>query len=139
MPQLTFETRQLERPLLFFTIKSTDAALPPFAGTWEAAFPNAPRPFNFSLTISGGKVTGNITAGGGALNVPVIDGAANGSTLMFKVNSPSGGRIITFTATFDGNTISFARDVAVAPGGEPGGNALWGTEGPRTFTARRAQ
>jgi pimeloyl-ACP methyl ester carboxylesterase len=139
MPRLTFETRQLERPRLFFTINSTDAALTPFAGAWDATFPNAPRPFNFSLTISGGKVTGNITAGGGALNVPILEGTANQGTVMFKVNSPTGDHIITFTGTVDGNTISFVRDVAVQPGGQSGGNALWGTSGPRTFTARRAQ
>ena len=139
MPRLTFETRRLERPLLFFTINSTDAEATPFAGTWDAAFPNAPRPFNFSLTIANRRVTGNVTAGGGALTLPVLDGTVDGGTLTFKVNSPDGGRIITFTGTVEGSTISFQRDVEVPPGANPGGNALWGTTGPRTFTARRAQ
>jgi hypothetical protein len=139
MPPLRFETQRLERPMLSFTINSTDAALTPFAGKWDAPFPNAPRPFNFSLTIASGKVTGTITAGGGALSVPVFEGTADQSTLMFKVNSPGGGRVITFTGAIDGNTISFQRDVLVPPGGETGGNALWGTAGPRTFTARRGQ
>ena len=139
MPRLTFETKRLDWPMLFFTIDSTDATPTPFAGTWDAAFPNAPRPFNFSLTIANRKVAGRITAGGGALNVPVLEGTADQSTLMFRVNSPSGGRIITFTGAVDGNTISFHRDVLVPPGAETGGNALWGTAGPRTFTARRAQ
>lgn len=139
MPRLTFETERLERPLLFFSINSTDAALTPFAGQWEAPFPNAPRPFNVLLTIAHRKVTGRITAGGGALNVPVLEGTTDPGTLMFKVKSPGGGRIITFTGTVEGNTISFRRDVLVPPGAETGGNALWGTEGPRRFTARRAQ
>jgi pimeloyl-ACP methyl ester carboxylesterase len=125
MPRLTFETRQLERPLLFFTINSTDAAATPFAGTWDAAFPNAPRPFNFSLTIAGGKITGAVTAGGGALNLPILEGAADQRTVTFKVSGPGGGRLITFTGTIDGDTISFVRDVAVEPGGQSGGNALW--------------
>jgi pimeloyl-ACP methyl ester carboxylesterase len=137
MPRLTFETRQLERPLLFFTINSTDSATGPFAGTWDAAFP-APRPFDFSLAIARGKVTGAVTAGGGALNLPILEGAADQRTVTFKVIGPGGGRLVTFTGTIDGDTISFVRDVAILPGGQPGGNALWGTEGPRTFTARRA-
>jgi pimeloyl-ACP methyl ester carboxylesterase len=139
MPPLRFETQRLERPMLFFTINTTDATPMPFAGKWDAPFPNAPRPFNFSLTIVNRKVTGSITAGGGALNVPVLEGTADSGQLMFKVNSPSGGRIITFTGAVEGNTISFQRDVLVPPGGETGGNALWGTAGPRTFTARRAR
>ena len=139
MPRLTFETGRLERPMLFFTINSGDPALTAFAGAWEAAFPNAPRPFNFSISISGGRAAGTVTAGGGALNLPIFGGTADARTLTLKVNSPDGGRVITFTGTIDGNTISFVRDVTVQPGGQPGGNALWGTSGPRTFTARRAQ
>jgi len=139
MPRLTFETERLDGPMLFFTIDSTDATPTPFAGKWDAPFPNAPRPFNFSLTIANRKVTGSITAGGGALNVPVIEGTADSGKLMFKVNSPGGGRIITFTGTVEGNMISFQRDVLVPPGADTGGNALWGTAGPRTFTARRGQ
>ncbi|HEX5108174.1 MAG TPA: alpha/beta hydrolase [Vicinamibacterales bacterium] len=139
MPRLTFEARRLERPMLFFAIGSTDSALTPFAGTWDAAFPNAPRPFTFSLTIANGRVSGSVTAGGGALNLPVVEGAADQRTLMFKVNSPDGGRVITFTGSVDGDTISFQRDVLLPPGADPGGNALWGTTGPRTFTAQRAR
>jgi hypothetical protein len=139
MPRLTFETERLDGPMLFFTIDSTDATPTPFAGKWDAPFPNAPRPFNFSLTIANRKVTGSITAGGGALNVPVIEGTADSGKLMFKVNSPGGGRIITFTGTVEGNMISFQRDVLVPPGADTGGNALWGTAGPRTFTALRGQ
>jgi hypothetical protein len=139
MPRLKFETRRLERPMLFFTINSTDGALTPFAGTWDAAFPNAPRPFTFSLSIARGTITGSITAGGGALNVPILEGTANERTVIFKVKSPEGRRIITFTGTIDGDAISFVRDVSVPPGAEPSGNALWGTAGARTFTARHAQ
>ena len=138
MPRLTFETAQLERPMLFFTIKSTGGVQTPFAGNWEAVFPNAPRSFSFSLSIANRLVSGAITAGGGALNVPVIEGTADQSTLTFKVNSPPpGGRIIAFAGRIDGDTISFVRDVTIGPGGQAGGNALWGTAGPRTFTARR--
>ena len=139
MPRLSFETRRLERPMLFFTITSTDTPVTPLAGKWDAAFPNAPRPFNFSLTITNRTITGNVTAGGGALNLPILEGSADGDTLRFKVNSPDGGRIITFSGTLEGGTISFARDVLVPLGAEAGGNALWGTTGPRMFTARRAQ
>jgi pimeloyl-ACP methyl ester carboxylesterase len=137
MPGLTFESHRLERPMLFFTITSTDAAPTPFVGAWDAAFPNAPRPFNFSLSISGNTVTGNITAGGGALNVPIFEGSADQRTVTFKVHGPGGGRVVTFTGTVEGGTISFVRDVAVQAGVDTGGNGLWGTSGPRTFTARR--
>jgi hypothetical protein len=120
MPRLRFETERLERPMLFFTINTTDAAWTPFAGEWDAPFANAPRPFHFSLTVANRKVTGSITAGGGALNVPVLEGTADPGTLMFKVKSPGGGRIITFTGTVEGNMISFQRDVLVPPGGKQG-------------------
>jgi pimeloyl-ACP methyl ester carboxylesterase len=139
MPRLAFETQRLERPMLFFTITSADAELTPFAGAWDAPFPNAPRPFNFSLTIANRTVTGNVTAGEGALNLPVLEGSADQGTLVFKVNSPDGGRLITFTGRVEGDMISFQRDVLVPPGAQPGGNALWGTTGPRTFTAVRVQ
>jgi pimeloyl-ACP methyl ester carboxylesterase len=139
MPRVRFETQRLERPMLFFTIASTEAALSPFAGRWEAPFANAPRPFNFSLTIADRQLTGSITAGGGALTVPVLEGTSDAGTLMFRVKSPAGGRIITFTGNVEGDTILFRRDVLVPPGGEPGGNALWGTDGSRTFMARRVQ
>jgi pimeloyl-ACP methyl ester carboxylesterase len=139
MPRLSFETRRLDRPMLFFSIDATDTTGSRFAGAWDAAFPDAPRPFSISLRISGGKVAGSITAGAGALNVPILEGTADGRVLTFKVSSPQGGRTITFTGTFEGDAISFVRDVVVPPGADAGGNALWGVSGPRTFTARRVQ
>ena len=137
MLQLTFETSRLERPMLFFTINVPDGARTPFAGAWDAAYPNAPRPFNFALSIARGAVTGNVTAGGGALTLPILEGTADERTITFKVNSPDGGRTLTFTGTLDGDRISFVRDVVVPPGGDPGGAALWGVSGARTFTAQR--
>ena len=139
MPPLSFETRRLERPMLFFSINASEETVSGFAGVWDAAFPEAPRPFTFWLTISGGKVTGSVTAGAGALSVPILEGRADRRVVTFKVNSPEGGRTITFTGTLDGDAISFVRDVAVPSGGDSGGNALWGVSGPRTFAARRAR
>ena len=138
MPGLSFETRRLEQPNLFFTFTTPDRQGHPVAGKWEAAFPSAPRPFTFDLTVSGGIVSGVITAGGGATVIRVLEGTADQRSVMFKVNSPEGARTITFTGTLDGDRLSFERDVLVPPGGDPGGAALWGVGGARTFTARRA-
>jgi pimeloyl-ACP methyl ester carboxylesterase len=136
MRQLAFETSRLERPLLFFSIASPQAAHP-FSGRWEAPFPGAPREFDFDLTVRGGSVSGAIKAG--AMDLPIFDGVVDAQTLTFKVMSPDGSRTITFRGKLDGDQISFARDVVVRPGGGQGGAGLWGTAGAMTFTARRAQ
>jgi pimeloyl-ACP methyl ester carboxylesterase len=137
MPRLTFETGRLERPMLFFAITSPDSIVSPFAGAWDAAFPNAPRPFDFTLTISGNEVTGSISAGNGALNLPIFDGAVDGRMMTFKVIGPDGGRTVTFSGTLEDDQISFVRDVSVDAGREPGGAGLWGVLGAPSFTAHR--
>ena len=52
--------------------------------------------------------------------------------------SPDGDRTITFTATLQGDEIAFTRDVEVRPGGNRGGQGIFGSQGARAFTARRA-
>ena len=137
MPRLAFETGRLARPMLFFSISTSDAVPSPFDGSWDAAFPNAPRPFDFVLAISGGTVTGNITAGGGALNLPIFDGSVDSRTLTFKVNRPGDGGTVTFTGTLEDGRITFVRDVVIPPNGDPGGAGLWGAMGARSFSASR--
>ena len=138
MPRLAFSVDRLEQPRLFFTITASDRANP-FVGDWEAVFPNAPRVFNFTLAIAGRVVSGAITAGGGAVKVPVIEGTADLYTLTFSVKSPDGERTVTFTGTLDGDRISFTRGILAPPGNNPGGAALWGSAGARTFVATRAR
>jgi hypothetical protein len=137
MPRVVFETTRLERPMLFFAIRTSDDVANPFAGTWGAAFPNAPREFDFSLTITGTTVSGAITAGDGALNLPIFDGSVTNGAITFKVITPEGGRTVTFTGTVDDDRISWMREVEVPPGANPGGAGLWGELGARTFSARR--
>jgi pimeloyl-ACP methyl ester carboxylesterase len=140
MPRLAFSIDRLEQPRLFFTITAAGDLANPFVGEWEAAFPNAPRVFNFNLAIAGRVVSGAITAGGGAVKVPVIEGTADWHTLMFRVKTPDGERTVTFTGSLDGDRISFTRDILVPPGSSnPGGAALWGAAGARTFVATRAR
>ena len=108
----------------------------PFDGRWQAEFA-VPTEYTFDLKVEGAQVTGAIQSPG--QTVPIHDGRMDGTTIRFKVTSPSGERDITFVGTLDGDRILFTRDVEVRPGGTPGGAALFGTGAGRTFTARRVK
>ena len=45
--------------------------------------------------------------------------------------------MVTFRGTVTGDIATFTREVAVRPGGDPGGDGVWGASGPRQFTASR--
>ena len=110
----------------------------PFAGTWHASIGAGSR---IALTVDGTLVTGaiSVVTAAAARALEVFDGRIDERTITFKVMSPDGDRTITFTATLQGDEMTFTRDVEVRPGGNPGGQSIFGSQGPRAFTARRAK
>jgi hypothetical protein len=105
--------------------------------TWQATLvPGAP--WTFELAVSGETLTGTVQQ-----NVPgsppasITAGKVEGTSISFNVASPDGQRTITFRGEVRGNELSFARDVAVKPGGTRGGNDIYGAGAPAQFIARR--
>jgi hypothetical protein len=105
------------------------------AGTWRAEGQPS-MPWTFALSVDGSTVTGTATMAGAA-PVAIFDGRTDGRTVVFKAQSADGDRTVTFTGTWEGEALSFARDVQVRAGGSPGGNGLLGTLAPQRFIARR--
>jgi dienelactone hydrolase len=132
---------QAARPgSLSLVITSTDAKSNPFAGRWQAPFPASPDVM-LELSANAESLSGTIALAAAAQpgTVQIYDGRINGSTIAFKVKSPTGGRTIAFVGTLKDNEIAFTRDVEVPLDGLPGGPGIFGAYGARTFTARRAQ
>jgi pimeloyl-ACP methyl ester carboxylesterase len=136
MPNVAFELKTLEVPMLTFSISHPDGANSAFAGKWEAVFPNAPAPVKFDLKINSSVVTGSVA---GARIVDVFDGKLDGDTLSFKFKSPDAARTISLIGKLTGDEISFTRDVVIHPGGSPGGAFIFGAAGPRNFIAKRVE
>ena len=115
-----------------------DAKTSLFAGKWLAAVPAA-QDGVISLTLNGPSVTGTIKVLGvmPELSVEIYDGKVSADTISFKVNSPTGGRVITFVGTLNGSELAFARSVVVPPDGLPGGAGIFGRDGASAFVARR--
>ena len=120
-------------PKLAFDIKGPLETA--FAGMWEADFPGLGQPFAVQLSVQGAQVTGTLRAG--AQTLQIYEGAVNGNTITFKLNSPDGQREIALTGVLNGDEIAFTREVRVRQGGAPGGQGFFGARGPRGFTARR--
>ena len=133
MPQVTFDTRNLAPVTLTFAIAPTG----PFAGQWEGNFPEAPVAYRFDLKINGSDVSGTLAAG--VQQVAIFDGRIDGDAIAFKLKSPDGDRTISFAGKLSGNAIRFTRSVEVRPAGNPGGAALYGATGARTFVVKRAR
>jgi hypothetical protein len=69
---------------------------------------------------------------------PIYDGGIDGNKITFKCQDPwSHDRTITFTGIVNGDMITFTRTVMVKPGGDPGGNGIFGASGAAEFTAQR--
>jgi dienelactone hydrolase len=109
-----------------------------FAGKWLAAVPAAQDAI-IALTVNGSSVTGTIKVLGvmPELSVEIFDGKIAADTISFKVNSPTGGRVITFVGTLNGSELAFARSVVVPPDGLAGGAGIFGRDGAPAFVARR--
>jgi hypothetical protein len=101
-------------------------------------------PWIFNVKLENGTVTGNATQGQfdpasgfwTTLVGPfeIYDGKANGDRISFKLRTPDGGRVITFTGTRNGDRIAFMRSAEVL-GGDPGRDGILGASGATQFTA----
>lgn len=107
------------------------------ADTWQATLvPGAP--WTFELAVSGETLTGTVQQNlPGSPPSTITSGTVEGTSITFRVTSPDGQRTITFRGEVRGNDLSFARDVAVNPGGTRGGNDIYGAGAPMQFIARR--
>lgn len=139
MAKVKFELKSLETPTLFVSIKGGEGKPTAFDGTWGAFYPSIePGAVRFQLRAEGNKLTGTYQARGDT-TFDIYDGSINGDTISFKIKSPEGTRTITFTGVLKEDELSFAREVEVQPGGRPGGAYIWGSAGPKTFSAARVQ
>jgi pimeloyl-ACP methyl ester carboxylesterase len=129
---LVFETGKLQPTMLVMVVTSADRRNSSFIGRWESAI-SLPVGYTANFRIAGNQMTGSFDAA--QQTFPIFDGRVDGNTIAFKVMSPDNDRTITFTGTLEGETITFTRDVAIRPGGAPGGAALFGAGAARTFTA----
>ncbi|HEX5000704.1 MAG TPA: carboxypeptidase-like regulatory domain-containing protein [Terriglobia bacterium] len=110
----------------------TESPASPFAGTWRASeFAS-----QITLTVDGTAVAGDIWPASGA-PAPITSGFADGNDISFTVDSPDGQRTVTFKGTRDGAAISFTRSVVVLAEGSPGGDGIYGAQGPKAFAATR--
>ena len=106
------------------------------AGRWQTnGVPNAP--WVIELQLNGAKVTGTVRQGATGEPVPIYFGSIEGNTVSFKVNSPDGDRIITFTGKITRAEIGFSRQVEVRPGGVRGDTGVFGGNAVSYFSARR--
>jgi pimeloyl-ACP methyl ester carboxylesterase len=135
MTPLVFELKNLEPTSIVLKIDGAIGASSAFAGTWEGTYPDAPVIYRMEFTIDGSDVRGVIN--GGVQAFPILEGRVDSQTMTFKTKSGDGDRTITFTGKLDGGRIEFTRTVVVRPAGNPGGAALWGASGPKTFTLMR--
>lgn len=137
VPRIAFETKTLDIVTLAFVITAANEAQTVFAGRWEAEFPHAPEMYTVDLQTDGTNLTGTIATP--TQKVQIYEGMIDGDTMTFKIKSPDGQRMITFTGKVAGDEITFTRDVEVRAGGNPGGPGIFGALGARTFAAKRAK
>ena len=128
MPRVVFRTNSFAPTL---TIAINARAASPFAGTWEVILGGGPD-FTMQLQADGGVVRGQVDQG----LLPVFDGRVANDTLRFKVKTSDSARVITFSATRQGDELRFTRAVETLSGGGAG-QGIFGTAGPTALTARR--
>jgi hypothetical protein len=128
MPRVQFRTSSFA-PTLTVVINANAAS--PFAGTWEVILGGGPD-FTMQLQADGGVVRGQVDQG----LLPVLDGRVANDTLRFKVKTSDNARIITFSATRQGDDLRFTRAVETLAGGGAG-QGIFGTAGSAALTARR--
>jgi hypothetical protein len=109
------------------------------SGRWQTTgVPNGP--WIIELQASGSKITGNVRQGGASGEpVPIYFGSLDGNQVTFKVNSPDGDRIITFSGKITRAEIGFARLVELRPGGVRGDAGLLGGNAVSYFAARKIE
>jgi hypothetical protein len=108
-------------------------------GRWVASTGVPNTPWVILLSLNGKTITGSVDQNGGQLLRPIEEGRLDGNTVRFKAANldANAKRRVTFTGKINADEITLTRDVEVLPGGQKGGNGIWGTNGPASFTARR--
>jgi uncharacterized membrane protein YhaH (DUF805 family) len=115
-------------------------------GVWTAHDVGFP-PWTLTLKADGGTLSGAVQQGARgsagynttlAMPAAIYDGEIDGNKVTFKCQDPwTHDRTITFTGILNGDAMSFTRTVVVKPGGNPGGNGIFGASGAAAFTAQR--
>jgi ribonuclease BN (tRNA processing enzyme) len=131
---------------LIFALATAAACQDALTGTWKAT-DVAFAPWTFTLRAEDSKLSGTVSQGGSSgsmttsltSSTPIYDGAIDGNRISFKVDSPVGGRTISFSGVVSGKSIDFTREVKVQPGGDPGMNGIFGASGATHFSASRAE
>jgi hypothetical protein len=108
-------------------------------GRWQATGV-AGGPWIFEFKVDGANLTGTVRqTGNPTAPVNIAGGKVDGTTISFVALSPDAQRTITFRGRVNGNEISFVRQIAELPGGNRGGNDLFGASASLQFVARRMQ
>ena len=118
-----------------FRINDSDPATS-IAGIWEALVPGPQIVTTIELRIDGASLTGAIVQPRNT--APILEGRFERGTMVFKATAATGDRTVSLRGTVSGHEIHFVRDLAVRPGGDPGGEGIFGIRGPQTFVARQS-
>jgi pimeloyl-ACP methyl ester carboxylesterase len=135
MPRVTFETTRLMLPTLVLNISAGSGSLAAWSGRWEAEVPNAAPLVIFDLAADSSTVRGTLRP----QEIEVFGGSLADDTIRFSVRSADGPRTITFAGVRRGDVIEFTRAVEVPPGADGGGRGIFGADGVKSFTAKRAR
>jgi hypothetical protein len=105
---------------------------PGITGTWwSETFPVV----TLAFTADGAALTGRID---GPQPAPLYDGTIRDGVITFKVKSPGGQHVISFTGKDNGGELVFSRDVEVLSAGGPP-ITIFGLNAPKTFIAKRVE
>jgi pimeloyl-ACP methyl ester carboxylesterase len=133
-PRTAFETRSFDLQRFVFRISDSDPRTD-ITGTWEAWVPGPQIVTTIELRIEGAAITGAIIQPRNT--TPILDGRFERGTMTFTATSATGDRTVSLRGTVSGDEIHFIRDLAVRPGGDPGGEGMYGIRGPQTFVAKQ--
>jgi pimeloyl-ACP methyl ester carboxylesterase len=131
MPRVQFKTTPGYGPTVTFVITAPAGSETKVAGVWEAPLVLG-QDWTFELKGDGAGLRGAMLEHA----TPISDGRLDAATVSFKIRSPDGARMIVFTGTLQGDTLSFERTVESGGGGRGG---LFGQVGPAKLVAQRVQ
>jgi hypothetical protein len=136
MPRVKFELKTLESPSLFFDIASADGKVTAFTGSWGAMYPAIDSVVRFALR-AGWRKTHRVVRRPRRPVIRDIRGHDRQRHDIVQDQEPDGERTISLVGKLSRDEISFRREIEVRPGGRPGGAFLWGSGGPKSFSASR--